>query len=227
MLAGLVLKSRPFARLRPAVVTEVHKTLALTGLGALVLHAVALVLDSTVKVSLAALVVPGLVSYRPAAVAAGVVAGWLFALVTGSFWLRKRIGTRVWRRLHWATYALFVLATVHGITAGTDTTQPWAYGLYVDGPRRRHHRDRVARSCSTHPTSHTERSHSMSRYIVKIDAAECIGYGQCVNIAPELFELEAGVARVVVTETSDPAALDAAAECPMSAILVEEAAQAA
>ena len=65
----------------------------------------------------------------------------------------------------------------------------------------------------------------MSRYIVKIDAAECIGYGQCVNIAPELFELEAGVARVVVTETSDPAALDAAAACPMSAILVEEEAQ--
>ena len=25
-----------------------------------------------------------------------------------------------------ATYALFGLATVHGITAGTDTTQPWA-----------------------------------------------------------------------------------------------------
>ena len=67
----------------------------------------------------------------------------------------------------------------------------------------------------------------MSRYIVKIDAAECIGYGQCVNIAPELFELEAGVARVVVTETTDAAALDAAAECPMSAILVEEEAQAA
>ena len=107
VLVGLVLKSRPFARLRPAVATELHKTLALTGLGAVVMHAVALVLDSTVKVSLAALVVPGLVSYRPPAVAAGVVAGWLFILVTGSFWLRKRIGTRVWRRLHWATYALF------------------------------------------------------------------------------------------------------------------------
>ena len=34
VLAGLVLKSRPFARLRaPQRVTEVHKTLALTGLG--------------------------------------------------------------------------------------------------------------------------------------------------------------------------------------------------
>ncbi|MFZ1881458.1 MAG: ferric reductase-like transmembrane domain-containing protein [Gaiellaceae bacterium] len=131
ILAGLVLKSRPFARLKAATVTEVHKTLALTGLGALCLHAVALVLDSTVKVSLVALVVPGLVAYRPAAVAAGVVAGWLLAIVTASFWLRKRIGIRAWRRLHWFTYALFGLATVHGITAGTDATQPWVRGLYL------------------------------------------------------------------------------------------------
>lgn len=131
VLAGLVLKSRPIGRLRAATVTEVHKTLALTGLGALALHAIALVLDTTVKVSLAALVVPGLVTYRPAAVAAGVVAAWLFVVVTASFWLRKRIGARVWRRLHWFTYALFGLATVHGITAGTDTAQPWARDLYL------------------------------------------------------------------------------------------------
>jgi sulfoxide reductase heme-binding subunit YedZ len=131
VLAGLVLKSRPFAGLRPAAVTEAHKTLALTGLGALGLHALSLVLDTTVKVSLAALVVPGLVAYRPAAVATGVVAAWLFVAVTASFWLRKRIGMRAWRRIHWLTYALFGLATIHGLTAGTDAAQPWARGLYL------------------------------------------------------------------------------------------------
>jgi methionine sulfoxide reductase heme-binding subunit len=131
VLAGLVLKSRPFTRLKAANLAEVHKTLALTGLGALALHALALVLDTSVKVTPAALVVPGLVMYRPAAVAAGVIGGWLFVLITASFWLRKRIGARVWRRLHWFTYALFGLATFHGITAGTDTTQPWVRDLYL------------------------------------------------------------------------------------------------
>ena len=131
VLAGLVLKSRPFSRLKPAVVTEVHRTLAITGLGALALHAVSLVLDSTVKVSLAALVVPGLVSYRPAAVAIGVVASWLFLIVTASFSVRKRIGMKMWRRVHWLTFALFATATLHGVSAGTDTSQPWARGLYV------------------------------------------------------------------------------------------------
>lgn len=131
VLAGLVLKSRPFARLKAANVTEVHKTLALTGIGALVLHGVSLVLDSTVRITPAALLIPGLVSYRPVAVALGVVGAWLFAAVTASFWLRKRIGARAWRRLHWLTYALFALATIHGVTAGTDTAQPWARALYL------------------------------------------------------------------------------------------------
>ena len=52
-------------------------------------------------------------------------------LVYASFSLRRRIGTRNWRRLHWATYAIFAAATVHGIAAGTDTTQPWAFSLYL------------------------------------------------------------------------------------------------
>ena len=39
VLAGLVLKSRPFRSLRPAAVTDTHRTLALLGLGALALHA--------------------------------------------------------------------------------------------------------------------------------------------------------------------------------------------
>ncbi len=131
VLAGLVLKSRPFPRLKAFRTTEIHKTLALSGLGLLALHGTSLVLDSTVKVTPAGLFVPGLVHYRPTAVAAGVLGGWLFAVVTGSFWLRKRIGHRVWRRLHWLTFALFGLATFHGLTAGTDTTQPWAHALYV------------------------------------------------------------------------------------------------
>ena len=63
----------------------------------------------------------------------------------------------------------------------------------------------------------------MSKYCITIDPGECIGYGRCVDLAPELFRMQDGVAELVVVETDDPAALDAAAECPMSAIVVEEA----
>ena len=131
VLAGLVLKSRPFARLKASAAAEVHKTLAVTGLGALALHGVSLVLDSTVKITPTALLVPGLVTYRPLPVAIGVAAGWLFMLITLSFRLRKYIGARAWRRLHWLTYALFAMATIHGVASGSDTAQPWARALYL------------------------------------------------------------------------------------------------
>ena len=77
------------------------------------------------------LLVPGLSPYRPAAVALGVVAAELMALIYVSFLLRSRIGPRNWRRLHWATYLVFLLATVHGLASGTDSTQPWAHDLYL------------------------------------------------------------------------------------------------
>ena len=128
---GIVVRTRPFARLKATRSLELHRSLAIAAMAAVALHGVALVLDTTVKVSPTALVVPGLVAYRPAAVAAGVIGGWLFVLITSSFWLRRHIGARAWRRLHWFTYALFGLATIHGITAGTDAAQPWARGLYL------------------------------------------------------------------------------------------------
>src|SRR5262249_992683 len=45
VLAGLVLKARPFRSLKPAAVTDTHRFLALLGLGAIALHGVALLFD--------------------------------------------------------------------------------------------------------------------------------------------------------------------------------------
>lgn len=132
VLAGLVLKARPFGRaLKPAATTDVHRFLALLGLGMLVLHGTTLMLDRTLRMPLAGLVVPGASPYRTAAVATGVVAAELMALIYVSFLLRPKIGARNWRRLHWATYLVFLLATIHGFASGTDSAQPWAHDLYL------------------------------------------------------------------------------------------------
>jgi predicted ferric reductase len=132
VLAGLVVKSRPFGRaVKAASVVDVHRFLALLGLGMIALHGVALVLDQTVRMPVAALFVPFLSHYRPGAVAWGVLTAELAALITVSFSLRSRIGARNWRRLHWATYLVFLMGTVHGLTAGTDASQPWVRALYL------------------------------------------------------------------------------------------------
>ena len=131
ILAGLVLKSRPFRSLRPAAVTDTHRFLAMLGLGAVAMHGAVLLLDSTVRLSPAALVVPGLSPYRPLATGLGVLAAELMVVVYVSFSLRRRIGVRNWRRLHWTTYAIFAAATAHGLAAGTDSAQPWAFAIYL------------------------------------------------------------------------------------------------
>ena len=129
VLAGLTVKSRPLGRrLKAAVVTDTHRFLSLLALGAIVVHGLVLTLDQTVKMPLAGLLVPGQSPYRPLAVGAGVVAAELMAVIYVSFSLRRRIGARNWRRLHFLTFAVFAAATVHGLAAGTDK---WALGLYT------------------------------------------------------------------------------------------------
>jgi sulfoxide reductase heme-binding subunit YedZ len=132
VLAGLVVKSRPFgSAVRQPAVIDLHRFLALLGLGAVAIHGLALVLDSTVRITLANLVLPGTAPYRPLWTALGVLAAELMVLVYVSFALRRRIGARNWRRLHWATYGIFAAATIHGLAAGTDSVHPWAIWLYA------------------------------------------------------------------------------------------------
>ena len=131
VLAGLVLKARPLGRsVSPAVIVDIHRFLALLGLGALAIHGIALVLDDAVDIGLAALLVPGAAPYRPLATALGVLAAELMVLVYVSFPLRRRIGAKAWRALHWFTYLVFALATLHGLAAGTDSGRTWTLALY-------------------------------------------------------------------------------------------------
>ncbi|HEV7134926.1 MAG TPA: ferredoxin [Gaiellaceae bacterium] len=60
-------------------------------------------------------------------------------------------------------------------------------------------------------------------YKIVIDRSLCSGYGTCIDLAPELFELDdTGTALARVGMSADPAVLDAAAACPMAAISVVE-----
>jgi methionine sulfoxide reductase heme-binding subunit len=132
VLAGLVLKSKPFGRkLRAIVALEIHRTLSFLGLAAIGLHGVALVLDDAVHITLSDLVIPGIAPYRPVWTAFGVVAAELMLALIVSFPLRKVFGFKTWRKLHWATYLTFALATLHGLKAGTDTGQNWADWIYI------------------------------------------------------------------------------------------------
>jgi DMSO/TMAO reductase YedYZ heme-binding membrane subunit len=108
-----------------------HQDLASIGVGLAAVHGMLLALDRTVPFSIAQIAVPGLAPYAPVGVALGQVGFYLMAIVVGSFYLRRRIGQRAWRLLHYVTFLAFVGSTAHGLVAGTDSATPWAWWLYV------------------------------------------------------------------------------------------------
>ena len=65
----------------------------------------------------------------------------------------------------------------------------------------------------------------MSTYRIEIDRSLCSGFGSCLKEAPDVFALDgAGIATLLLAETTNEAVLDAAGSCPMGAIAVFEVA---
>jgi DMSO/TMAO reductase YedYZ heme-binding membrane subunit len=48
-----------------------------------------------------------------------------------SFYVRKRIGYKTWRALHYGTFAVLILVLLHGIYAGTDSSDGWMRWSYL------------------------------------------------------------------------------------------------
>ena len=131
VLAGLAVRARPLRSVRPAAAVDLHRFLSLLALGAVALHGAALSLDAVAPVSLRALLVPGSATYRPLWTGLGVASAELMLLIHLSFSVRRRIGPRNWRRLHYLTFLVFAAATAHGLASGTDSARPWAAGMYL------------------------------------------------------------------------------------------------
>jgi sulfoxide reductase heme-binding subunit YedZ len=108
---------------------EMHRRISLLSIVFLAVHILAAVFDPFAALGLGAALVPLASSYRPIPVALGVIAVYLFVALIATSLLRKHIGQKTWRAVHWASYAMWPLAVMHGVTAGTDGTAIWMLAL--------------------------------------------------------------------------------------------------
>jgi hypothetical protein len=132
VVLGLVLSLRWQSKRWPRLVTnEAHGYLALLSLVFLTVHVLAVAVDPFTRFGLADVVVPFYARYRPLWMGLGIASLYLLLAVLLSSWLRSRIGFRTWRRLHFATFAVYAGATLHGLGTGSDTRSPAALALYV------------------------------------------------------------------------------------------------
>lgn len=107
------------------VIDGIHRSAALFSVVFVALHVATTVLDGYVDVRWVDAIVPFAAGYRTLWVGLGAVAfDILLALgITGL--LRRRIGHRVWRAVHWAAYACWPIALIHALGAGSDSARPW------------------------------------------------------------------------------------------------------
>lgn len=110
---------------------RLHEHVALAGLGAITVHGLSLLGDQWLRPGLKGIAVPFALGYRPVFTGLGVIAAYLAALLGLSFYARRRIGARLWRRLHRATVVVWLLSVVHVLGAGTDASTPWLRGILL------------------------------------------------------------------------------------------------
>jgi predicted ferric reductase len=118
-------------RVARATAITIHQFLANTALLLLGVHIGGILLDTYVHFAPIDLFVPLHTTHRTVPVAVGILAMYAFMVVLVSSWIRKHLGTRIWRAAHLLAVPAFALALVHGVFAGTDTVRPWMWWGYV------------------------------------------------------------------------------------------------
>jgi sulfoxide reductase heme-binding subunit YedZ len=93
-------------------------------------HVLAIAADSFLPFSLTQLLVPFTSTYRPIWTGLGIAAAELLVALAITNHYRKRMPYRYWRLAHYANFAVWTFASLHGLMAGTDRGAPWLAILY-------------------------------------------------------------------------------------------------
>jgi predicted ferric reductase len=110
-----------------------HRYASLAGLVFMSIHVLLLLGHPALGYSIANALLPfASSSYRPLMVGLlGKVSFYLMGIVGLSFYIRSRLGQRLWRLIHYLSFAVFLLALIHGLFAGSDSPTVWARGVYL------------------------------------------------------------------------------------------------
>ncbi|HEU4612044.1 MAG TPA: ferric reductase-like transmembrane domain-containing protein [Kofleriaceae bacterium] len=132
VIIGLLVSTRTSGALfAKGAAVELHRWLSPLALGLVLGHVGLLLADGYIRFDALDVLVPFASSYRPVAVGIGVVAAYLALVIHASFALRKRLGARTWRRLHYLSFVALIGAALHGVLAGSDSGNAWVRALYA------------------------------------------------------------------------------------------------
>ena len=131
VVMGLAMAARLLSPPQKRAVVRLHEYVALLSLVAIAVHGVTLLGDTWLKPGVSGITVPFALSYRRPWTGLGLIAGYLALLLGPTFYLRKRIGTRRWRKLHRATTVVWLLAAAHALGSGSDSGTLWLRAIVL------------------------------------------------------------------------------------------------
>jgi sulfoxide reductase heme-binding subunit YedZ len=114
-----------------AKLKQAHEATALTALILIAAHGLALLGDTYLRPGVTGIAIPFVMAHRPAWTGLGVVGGWLAAILGLTFYARRWIGPKLWRQMHRWTLAVYVLAVIHTLGAGTDAHSFWLIVIVI------------------------------------------------------------------------------------------------
>ena len=153
MALGLSITNK-MARLWPGAPTAfaIHEYVSLLGLAFVAYHGLVLIGDHFVDFSLPRLLVPFSIDWKignqligfslpqlaapfaaqskPFWIGLGQVAFYVWIMAALSFYVRRWIGQKTWRLIHYANFATYIMGWLHGTFTGTDSTVPWVQWYY-------------------------------------------------------------------------------------------------
>ena len=115
------------SRLPRFVTAGLHRSLSLLAVVFLVAHIATALADPYALVGLAAVFVPFVAARGPFWIGLGALSLDLVAALVVTSLLRRHVGARAWRAVHWAAYLAWPLALAHSLGIGTD-----GYTLWLD-----------------------------------------------------------------------------------------------
>ncbi|HEY6073154.1 MAG TPA: hypothetical protein VIV15_07120 [Anaerolineales bacterium] len=132
MALGLAITNK-MARLWPGAPAAfaIHEYVNLLGLAFAIFHALVLLGDRYIGFTFVQLLMPfATAAYRPLWVGLGQLGFYLWVIVTLSFYVRKGIGQKTWRFVHYISFLMYIVGLAHGIFSGTDSGADWVQKFY-------------------------------------------------------------------------------------------------
>ena len=103
----------------------IHEALGLALIVALFIHGLVLLGDNFVNQNIADIAIPFVGPYKPVPNGIGIISGYVFMVLSLTYYVRDRIGDARWTAVHRFTVLAWVGSFVHTLAEGTDRHEAW------------------------------------------------------------------------------------------------------